>query len=205
MSSIPAEDIPSQLSKANDAITAATGRTPNLFRPGGGLSNDAVRSEAGRQGMAEILWDVIPFDWINDSNTEATIYMLKTQIKPGWVVTATRHLFQHRRPRLSVPAGAESQRLPPDHRQPPPRRAPARQQLRQPSQRPTGQRHHQHPRRMHPNPAGHALTETVADLPITDIPNQTPAARNNPGLRTFFNRRAASFPRCAGHRRFGTG
>ena len=86
MSTIPSEDIPSQLSKANDAITAATGRTPNLFRPAGGLSNDAVRSEAGRQGMAEILWDVIPFDWINDSNTAATIYMLKTQITPGSVV-----------------------------------------------------------------------------------------------------------------------
>jgi peptidoglycan/xylan/chitin deacetylase (PgdA/CDA1 family) len=86
MSTIPAEDIPSQLSKANDAITAATGQTPNLFRPAGGLSNDAVRAEAGGQGMAEILWDVIPFDWINDSNTAATIYMLKTQIEPGSVV-----------------------------------------------------------------------------------------------------------------------
>jgi hypothetical protein len=50
------------------------------------LSNDAVRAEAGRQGLAEILWDVIPFDWINDADTAATIYMLKTQIKPGSVV-----------------------------------------------------------------------------------------------------------------------
>jgi peptidoglycan/xylan/chitin deacetylase (PgdA/CDA1 family) len=86
MSTIPPEAIPSQLSKANDAITAATGRAPNLFRPAGGLSNDAVRAEAGRQGMAEILWDVIPFDWINDANTAATLYMLKTQITPGSVV-----------------------------------------------------------------------------------------------------------------------
>jgi peptidoglycan/xylan/chitin deacetylase (PgdA/CDA1 family) len=86
MSTIPPEDIPSQLSKANDAITAATGRTPNLYRPAGGLSTDAVRAAAGGQGMAEILWDVIPFDWINDANTAATIYMLKTQIKPGSVV-----------------------------------------------------------------------------------------------------------------------
>ena len=29
---------------------------------------------------------MIPFDWINDSNTAATVYMLKTQIKPGSVV-----------------------------------------------------------------------------------------------------------------------
>jgi peptidoglycan/xylan/chitin deacetylase (PgdA/CDA1 family) len=86
MSTIPPEDIPSQLSKASDAIAAATGQTPKLFRPAGGLSTDAVRAEAGRQGLAEILWDVIPFDWINDSKTAATIYMLKTQIKPGSVV-----------------------------------------------------------------------------------------------------------------------
>jgi hypothetical protein len=36
--------------------------------------------------LAEILWDVIPFDWINDANIAATTYMLKTQLKPGSVV-----------------------------------------------------------------------------------------------------------------------
>jgi peptidoglycan/xylan/chitin deacetylase (PgdA/CDA1 family) len=86
MTTIPPEDIASQFSRANDAITAATGRTPTLWRPAGGLSNEAVRQVAGRFGLAEILWDVIPFDWINDSNTAATRYMLMTQIKPGSVV-----------------------------------------------------------------------------------------------------------------------
>jgi hypothetical protein len=59
---------------------------PNLYRPAGGLSNDAVRAAARDLGMAEILWDVVPFDWINDADTAATTYMLKTQIKPGSVV-----------------------------------------------------------------------------------------------------------------------
>ncbi|SBS77520.1 Predicted xylanase/chitin deacetylase [uncultured Mycobacterium sp.] len=86
MTTIPTEDIASQLSKATDAITAATGRAPTLFRPAGGLSDDVVVAEAGRQGLSQILWDVIPFDWINDSNTAATVYMLKTQIRPGSVV-----------------------------------------------------------------------------------------------------------------------
>ncbi|MCV7346054.1 polysaccharide deacetylase family protein [Mycolicibacterium rhodesiae] len=86
MSTIPVQDIPTQLSKASEVIAAATGRAPQLYRPAGGLSSDAVRAEAGKQGLAEILWDVIPFDWINDSNTAATVYMLKTQIKPGSVV-----------------------------------------------------------------------------------------------------------------------
>jgi peptidoglycan/xylan/chitin deacetylase (PgdA/CDA1 family) len=86
MTTIPPEGIPSQLSKANDAISGATGHTPTLFRAPGGLINDAVLAAAKQQGLAEINWDVIPFDWINDSNTAATTYMLKTQIKPGSVV-----------------------------------------------------------------------------------------------------------------------
>ncbi|OFJ51185.1 carbohydrate degradation protein [Mycolicibacterium grossiae] len=86
MTTIPPEDIASQLSKARDAITAATGRSPTLVRTAGGLIDDAVLAEAGRQGLADINWDVIPFDWINDANTAATRYMLMTQIKPGSVV-----------------------------------------------------------------------------------------------------------------------
>jgi hypothetical protein len=38
------------------------------------------------QGLADVNWDVIPFDWINDANTAATRYMLMTQIRPGSVV-----------------------------------------------------------------------------------------------------------------------
>ena len=86
MTTVPPEDIAAQFSKANDAITAATGRTPTLYRPAGGLSDDVVRQTAGRFGLAEILWDVIPFDWANDSNTAATRSMLMTYIKPGSVV-----------------------------------------------------------------------------------------------------------------------
>lgn len=86
MTTIPPEDIAGQFARANDAITAATGRTPTLYRPAGGLSNDAVRRTAANFGQAEILWDVIPFDWANDSNTAATRYLLMTQIKPGSVV-----------------------------------------------------------------------------------------------------------------------
>ncbi len=86
MTTIPPEDIAAQFSRTNEAISAATGRTPNLYRPAGGLSNDTVRQTAARFGLAEIRWDVIPFDWANDSNTGATRYMLMTYIKPGSVV-----------------------------------------------------------------------------------------------------------------------
>ena len=86
MTTIPPEDVPAQFSKASDAIESATGQRPKLVRTAGGLINDYVLAEAGRQGLADINWDVIPFDWINDSNTAATRYMLMTQIKPGSVV-----------------------------------------------------------------------------------------------------------------------
>jgi peptidoglycan/xylan/chitin deacetylase (PgdA/CDA1 family) len=86
MTTIPPEDIPAQFSKASDAIEAATGQRPKLVRTAGGLINDAVLAEAKKQGLADINWDVIPFDWANDSNTAATRYMLMSQIKPNSVV-----------------------------------------------------------------------------------------------------------------------
>ncbi|MGI9123647.1 MAG: polysaccharide deacetylase family protein, partial [Mycobacterium sp.] len=38
MTTIGAQFVPEQLSKAQDAITAATGKTPNIWRPPGGLT-----------------------------------------------------------------------------------------------------------------------------------------------------------------------
>jgi len=86
MTTIPPEDIAAQFSKASDAIEAATGKRPQLTRTAGGLINDAVLAEAGKQGLADINWDVIPFDWFNDSNTAATRFVLMSQIKPNSVV-----------------------------------------------------------------------------------------------------------------------
>ncbi|MEZ0365266.1 polysaccharide deacetylase family protein [Mycobacterium sp. pUA109] len=86
MTAIPPKDIPAQLAKGKDAIVAATGQTPSLWRPAGGLTNDAVNQQAAKVGLAAILWDVIPFDWMNDANTAATRAVLMAQIKPGSVV-----------------------------------------------------------------------------------------------------------------------
>ena len=86
MTTIPPQYVPAQLSRAQEAIAAATGVTPTLWRPPGGLTDAAVDAVAAADGLAGILWDVIPFDWINDSDTAATRYMLMTQIRPGSVV-----------------------------------------------------------------------------------------------------------------------
>jgi peptidoglycan/xylan/chitin deacetylase (PgdA/CDA1 family) len=86
MTTIPPEDVPAQFTKASDAIEAATGQRPKLVRTAGGLVNDQVLAEAAKQGLADINWDVIPFDWANDANTAATRFMLMSQIKPSAVV-----------------------------------------------------------------------------------------------------------------------
>jgi peptidoglycan/xylan/chitin deacetylase (PgdA/CDA1 family) len=86
MTTIPQRYVPEQLSKAQQVIAAATGQPPTLWRPAGGITDDAVNQQAAKDGLAGVLWDVIPFDWINDSDTAATRYMLMTQIKPGSVV-----------------------------------------------------------------------------------------------------------------------
>src|SRR5246127_922496 len=54
MTTIPPEDIPSQFSRASDAIEAATGQRPKLVRTAGGLVNDQVLAEAKKQGLADI-------------------------------------------------------------------------------------------------------------------------------------------------------
>ena len=70
MTTIPPQDIAAQFSKATEAIEPPpAGR--RRWATAGGLTNDAVR-QAGRPGLADINWDVIPFDWVNDSNTAAT-------------------------------------------------------------------------------------------------------------------------------------
>lgn len=86
MTTLSAEDVPAQFSKASDAIEAATGTRPTLVRTAGGLINDEVLAEAGRQGLADINWDVIPFDWANDANLGASREILMSQIKPNSVV-----------------------------------------------------------------------------------------------------------------------
>jgi peptidoglycan/xylan/chitin deacetylase (PgdA/CDA1 family) len=86
MTAIPPQDIPSQFSRATEAIEAATGRRPTLTRTGGGTVNETVLAEAGRQGLADINWDVVPFDWLHDPDTAPTRALLMSQIRPGSVV-----------------------------------------------------------------------------------------------------------------------
>ncbi|AQA06484.1 polysaccharide deacetylase [Mycobacterium sp. MS1601] len=86
LTTLPAAEVAAQLSSTTDALVQATGVRPAVMRPGFGMINDAVLAEVGRQGMAAINWDVVPYDWINDTDIAASRAILMEQIRPGSVV-----------------------------------------------------------------------------------------------------------------------
>ncbi|MEU4802923.1 polysaccharide deacetylase family protein [Actinosynnema sp. NPDC023587] len=63
LTTLPPEEVTAELAKTQDVLREITGRTPALFRPPYGDTNAAVRDEARRQGLAEVLWTVDTVDW----------------------------------------------------------------------------------------------------------------------------------------------
>lgn len=64
------EALQAQLGNTSDAIAQAGAPKPVLMRPPYGSSNDAVLNAIGRNGMAEVRWDVDTEDWKNkNANT----------------------------------------------------------------------------------------------------------------------------------------
>ena len=181
MTTIPPEDIAAHSSaRPTTRSRPRPAATRSCVRTAGGLINDhgAGRGRS-KQGLADINWDVIPFDWANDSNTAATRYMLMTQIKPGSVVlfhdtySSTVDLVYQFIPVLKANGYhlvTVSQLLGPRD---------AGQHLRQPGQRPAGQRPARHPARRDPDAAEHAVAQPMPNFPITDIPGANSGGPNN--------------------------
>ncbi|MGC0334224.1 peptidoglycan/xylan/chitin deacetylase (PgdA/CDA1 family) [Streptomyces sp. SAI-170] len=64
--------IDSEISRTQQAISAAGGGTPRLFRPPYGETNATVRTVEAKYGLTEILWDVDSQDW-NGASTDAIV------------------------------------------------------------------------------------------------------------------------------------
>jgi len=60
---LPPAMVTEQMSRATDAIHAATGRIPDLFRAPYGAWSPFVLSQCARAGMAPLGWSVDPRDW----------------------------------------------------------------------------------------------------------------------------------------------
>jgi peptidoglycan-N-acetylglucosamine deacetylase len=78
----PDAEIRSQLSRTDDAVTAATGAAPTLMRPPYGALNAAVRRQIAQP---IILWSVDTEDWKNRDSAGVADYTLKT-VRPGDIV-----------------------------------------------------------------------------------------------------------------------
>uniref|UniRef100_UPI002741B326 polysaccharide deacetylase family protein n=1 Tax=Streptomyces sp. MK5 TaxID=3064253 RepID=UPI002741B326 len=64
--------IDSELSRTQQAIAAAGGGTPKLFRPPYGETNATLKSVEAKYGLTEIIWDVDSQDW-NGATTDAIV------------------------------------------------------------------------------------------------------------------------------------
>ncbi|MFF3504602.1 polysaccharide deacetylase family protein [Streptomyces sp. NPDC003247] len=64
--------IDSEISRTQQAIAAAGGGTPKLFRPPYGETDATVRSIEAAYGLTEVLWDVDSQDW-NGAGTDAIV------------------------------------------------------------------------------------------------------------------------------------
>jgi peptidoglycan/xylan/chitin deacetylase (PgdA/CDA1 family) len=64
--------VDSEISRTQQAIAAAGGGTPKLFRPPYGETNATVKAVAARYGLTEIIWDVDSQDW-NGVSTDAIV------------------------------------------------------------------------------------------------------------------------------------
>lgn len=64
--------IDSEISRTQQAISAAGGGTPRLFRPPYGETNAAVRAVAAKYGVTQVIWDADSQDW-NGASTDAIV------------------------------------------------------------------------------------------------------------------------------------
>ncbi|KUL44935.1 polysaccharide deacetylase family protein [Streptomyces regalis] len=64
--------IDSEISRTQQAVAAAGGGTPKLFRPPYGETNSTVKAVEAKYGLTEILWNVDSQDW-NGASTDAIV------------------------------------------------------------------------------------------------------------------------------------
>ncbi|WRZ96203.1 polysaccharide deacetylase family protein [Streptomyces sp. NBC_01007] len=64
--------IDSEISRTQQAIAAAGGGTPKLFRPPYGETNSTLKAVEAKYGLTEIIWDVDSQDW-NGASTDAIV------------------------------------------------------------------------------------------------------------------------------------
>ncbi|MGW2473242.1 polysaccharide deacetylase family protein [Streptomyces sp. NPDC001665] len=76
--------IDSELSRTQQAIAAAGGGTPKLFRPPYGETNATLKAVEAKYGLREVIWDVDSQDW-NGASTDAIVQAV-SRLTDGQVI-----------------------------------------------------------------------------------------------------------------------
>ncbi len=79
--SLKAEDIHSDLVRANQMIKNAGGGTPHFVRPPKGKANEMALQETKKVGQQMVLWDVDPQDYTNPGYESIVSYVLENTEK----------------------------------------------------------------------------------------------------------------------------
>ncbi|CAL9367306.1 polysaccharide deacetylase family protein [Streptomyces sp. Tu 3180] len=84
MTQLSQAQMDSEISRTQQAIAAAGGGTPKLFRPPYGETNSTLRSVESKYGLTEVIWDVDSQDW-NNASTDA-IVQAASRLTDGQVI-----------------------------------------------------------------------------------------------------------------------
>jgi peptidoglycan/xylan/chitin deacetylase (PgdA/CDA1 family) len=72
MTQLSQSQMDSEIARTQQAIAAAGGGTPKLFRPPYGETNSTLRAVEAKYGLTEVIWDVDSQDW-NNASTDAIV------------------------------------------------------------------------------------------------------------------------------------
>ncbi|MFJ3206487.1 polysaccharide deacetylase family protein [Streptomyces flaveolus] len=72
MTQLSQAQMDAEISRTQQAVAAAGGGTPKLFRPPYGETNSTLRSVEAKYGLTEVIWDVDSQDW-NNASTDAIV------------------------------------------------------------------------------------------------------------------------------------
>ncbi|TRV78277.1 polysaccharide deacetylase family protein [Streptomyces sp. 130] len=74
----------SEISRTQQAVAAAGGGTPKLFRPPYGETNSTLKAVEAKYGLTEVIWDVDSQDW-NGASTDAIVQAV-SRLSSGQVI-----------------------------------------------------------------------------------------------------------------------
>ena len=85
MNKVDPAELASQLARTNQVVADASGVTPVLMRPCGGVRNDVGMNVVGAISMPAVMWSIDTLDW-KSRDADSTIRTVLDQVKDGDII-----------------------------------------------------------------------------------------------------------------------